>query len=943
MADYKTTLNLPSTDFPMRGNLPKREPDMLKAWQNDDLYGRQRQQFAGRPKFILHDGPPYANGNIHIGHAVNKVLKDIIVKSKNLSGFDAPYVPGWDCHGLPIEQKVETKIGKAGIQVDPDTFRNACRDFAREQVALQKKDFQRLGVLGDWDNPYLTMDFAVEANIIRALAKIVANGYLYRGFKPVHWCTDCGSSLAEAEVEYDDIDSLAIDVRFHAADETALLSCFSPNNGHLGKGPVSIVIWTTTPWTLPANQAVALNAHLDYLLVQVSTERGQERLIVADELLSTVLKRWQIDDYRVLASASGQTLEKQPLQHPFYDREVPIILGNHVTTSAGTGAVHTAPAHGQDDYVVAGRYGIHGDNPVGADGRFLSNTPLFAGQHVKSAESVIIETLKAHGNLLHAERYRHSYPHCWRHKIPTIFRATPQWFINMEKSQLRKNTLKALDQVTFTPDWGRERLEGMMENRPDWCISRQRFWGVPIPLLLHKETHEPHPDTPRLMEQVAQRVEQEGIDAWFHMQVSDLLTEGDAEHYTKAPDTLDVWFDSGTTHESVLRQRPALQFPADLYLEGSDQHRGWFQSSLLSSMAINGCPPYRQLLTHGFTVDAKGRKMSKSLGNVVAPQKIVEKLGADVLRLWIASTDYRGEIHVSDEILTRMTDSYRRMRNTARFLLANLNGFDPDKNMLPPEKMLPFDRWISHKAGNLQEQVIQAYDHYQFHVIYQKIHNFCSVELGGLYLDVIKDRQYTTATNSRARRSAQTAMYHILSGLVRWLAPILSFTAEEIRKHMPGPTSPSVFLETWYDYPDLSLEPFDDEFWNRIIALRTRVARELEHARVAGAIGSSLGAEVDLYCSPALYRDLERLEDELRFLLITSHARIHSADARPEGVPDTPIDEQSLWITVSPSDHAKCRRCWHHREDVGRHQQHSEICGRCVDNIEGQGENRKFA
>ena len=944
MADYKDTLNLPQTAFPMKADLAKREPDMLRHWRELDLYNRQRAEFAGRPQFVLHDGPPYANGAIHIGHAVNKVLKDIIVKARALSGFDAPYVPGWDCHGLPIEQVVEKKLGKVGVKVDAREFRAACRAFAAEQVASQSADFQRLGVLGDWERPYLTMDFRAEADIVRALARIVANGHLYRGSKPVYWCIDCGSALAEAEVEYEDRDSPAIDVRFPVANPEALLARCRYVEGHEGKGPLSVVIWTTTPWTLPANRGVAVNPGFEYVVVQVATDRGQERLLVAEPLLKDSLARWQVEDYRVIAYGPGADLEGLTLRHPFYGREVPIILGDHVTTEAGTGLVHTAPAHGQEDYVVGSRYGLPVDNPVGPDGKFLPDTTLFAGLHVFAANDRVIDALKAHGMLLRVARLQHSYPHCWRHKTPIIFRATPQWFIGMDHHGLRARALSEIKKLRFTPDWGEARLQGMVENRPDWCVSRQRYWGVPITLFTHKKTGELHPNTLELMERAALRIERGGIDAWFELEPAELLG-ADAADYDKAKDTLDVWFDSGTTHLSVLERRPELHFPAELYLEGSDQHRGWFQSSLLASVAMRGVAPYKGLLTHGFTVDAQGRKMSKSLGNVVAPQKVVNSLGADVLRLWVAATDYRGEMGVSDEILKRMADSYRRMRNTARFLLANLNGFDPAHHSVPPERMLALDRWAVDRARRLQEEILEAYDQYLFHLIYQKIHNFCSVDMGSLYLDIIKDRQYTTGRDSVARRSAQTAMYHILEAMTRWLAPILSFTAEEIWRNMPGERGPSVFLTTWYS--GLSAvgedDPFDAAYWERLLGVREAVSKELEKLRVAGGIGSGLDAEVDLYCDGALAADLGKLEDELRFFFITSYARVHPLAARPADSVEVQFNGQPLAIRVSPSARAKCVRCWHHREDVGQTAEHPELCGRCVDNAFGAGETRRFA
>ena len=941
---YKATILLPETAFPMRGDLPKREPETLARWEAEGLYAQLRANGAGRPRFVLHDGPPYANGVIHIGHAVNKVLKDMIVKSRTLSGFDAPYVPGWDCHGLPIEQVVEKKLGKVGVKVDAPQFRDACRAFAAEQVASQSADFQRLAVLGDWENPYLTMDFRAEADIVRSLAKIIANGHLHRGSKPVHWCIDCGSALAEAEVEYEDRESLAIDVRFPVANPEVLLARLHHVEGHDGKGALSVVIWTTTPWTLPANRGVAVNPGFEYVLAQVETERGQERLLVAEPLLQESLARWQVESYQIIAYGAGGDLEGLLLRHPFYHREVPIILGDHVTTEAGTGAVHTAPAHGQEDYAVGCRYGLPVDNPVGPDGRFLADTPLFAGLHVFAANERVIDTLKAHGMLLRVASLKHSYPHCWRHKTPVIFRATPQWFISMEQHGLRARALEEIKKVRFTPDWGEARIQGMVANRPDWCISRQRYWGVPMTLFIHNQTGELHPNTLELMEQVAQRIEQGGITAWFELNPVELLG-ADAANYTKTLDTLDVWFDSGTTHLSVLDRRPELHFPADLYLEGSDQHRGWFQSSLLASVAMRGIAPYKGLLTHGFTVDAQGRKMSKSMGNVVAPQKVVNSLGADVLRLWVAATDYRAEMGVSDEILKRMTDSYRRMRNTARFLLANLNGFEPAQHHLPSEQMLALDRWAVDRTRRLQAEILEAYDQYQFHLIYQKIHNFCSMDMGSLYLDILKDRQYTTGRDSIARRSAQTAMQHILEAMTRWLAPILSFTAEELWRNLPGERGPSVFLTTWYEglFAVGDEEALNAAYWDRLIAGREAVSKELEKLRVAGRIGSGLDAEVDLYSDGELAADLGRIGDELRFFLITSYARIQPLATKPGDAVEIQINGQTLAIRVLPSAHAKCVRCWHHREDVGRNADHPELCGRCVENAFGAGEERRFA
>jgi isoleucyl-tRNA synthetase len=942
--DYKETLNLPRTDFPMKASLAQREPQTLARWRELGLYQRLREARRGRERFVLHDGPPYANGEIHIGHAVNKVLKDIIVKARSLDGLDAPYVPGWDCHGLPIELQVEKKIGKAGLQVDAKRFRKACREYAQKQVERQREDFQRLGVVGDWERPYLTMDYRFEADIVRTLGRVIAGGHLHKGYKPVHWCTDCGSALAEAEVEYQERTSPAIDVRFAVQDEEALLARCRHAPEHNGEGAVSVLIWTTTPWTLPANQAVALHPALDYVVVQCDAGQGPERLVLADALLKEVMGRSGIERYRVIAYCRGADLEGLRLHHPFYEREVPIVLGEHVTTEAGSGAVHTAPGHGQEDYVVGARYGLPVENPVGGDGRFLPDTRLFAGEHVLHANDHVIEVLKSEGRLLHVEAVRHSYPHCWRHKTPIIFRATPQWFISMDQQGLRKAALAGIRNVRWMPSWGQARIEGMVEGRPDWCISRQRTWGVPIALLVHKESGELHPRTAELIEQVAERIEREGVDAWLELDPAELIGEEGAQ-YDKVSDTLDVWFDSGVTHACVLERREELGFPADLYLEGSDQHRGWFQSSLLSSVAVHGVPPYRSVLTHGFTVDADGMKMSKSKGNVVAPQKVVSTLGADILRLWVAATDYRGEMGVSDEILKRTADAYRRIRNTARFLLANLHGFDPGRDRLEPAQMIALDRWALQRARDLQDQVIAAYRDYEFHQIYQRVHNFCSVDLGSFYLDIIKDRQYTTRSDSIARRSAQTAMHHMAEAMVRWLAPILSFTAEEIWHHLPGARGDSVLLETWYDLPEVPAEEgLDAAFWSEVLELREAVSRELERLRVAGGIGSSLEAEVDLHCGRELHDRLVRFGDELRFVLITSYARVHLVQQPPpDGTHVTFVNGDEVWIVVAPSAHGKCVRCWHRRDDVGEHAEHPELCGRCVQNVAGAGEERRYA
>lgn len=946
MSDYKHTLNLPETDFPMRGNLAQREPGMLKHWNDIDLYGQIRKARAGAEKFILHDGPPYANGNIHIGHAVNKILKDIIIKSKGLSGYDSPYIPGWDCHGLPIEHNVEKKLGKAGVKVEYSAFRKACREYAAKQVAGQKKDFIRLGVLGDWNKPYLTMDFKFEADIIRALGKIIENGHLQKGFKPVYWSVVGGSALAEAEVEYQEKQSTAIDVRFDIDDKSVVANAFGVESIETN---CSIVIWTTTPWTIPSNQAVSLNANLEYALVQCDAGAGSELLIMADALVDENMQRYGVESFEVLGRCEGRALEKSLLIHPVYrDKKVPVILGEHVTTDAGTGAVHTAPDHGVDDFNVGKKYGLETLNYVDDSGVFRSDVEKFAGLHVYKADAAVLEALEAEGKLVAKKVFTHSYPHCWRTKTPLIYRATPQWFVSMNQNGLKSAALDAVKGVQWIPEWGQSRIEGMLEQSPDWCISRQRTWGVPITLFVHKETQELHPDTETLIETVAKLVEEKGIDAWFELDASALLG-ADADQYSKVTDTLDVWFDSGVTHSAVLRQREELgQYPADLYLEGSDQHRGWFQSSLKTGIAINNQAPYKQVLTHGFTVDAQGKKMSKSMGNVVAPQEVMNSLGADILRLWVSATDYTGEMTVSDEILKRAADSYRRIRNTARFLLSNINGFNPETDMVDSADMVEIDRWAVDRALQLQNELKDAYNEYSFLNVFQKVVQFCGVDLGGFYLDIIKDRQYTTATDSVARRSCQTAMYHILEAMTRWIAPVLSFTADEIWSSMPKPKGSereiSVFLSTWYEGL-IALNEHDEKgrtFWLEISAVKDAVNKRIEEERNTGNIKGGLATEVSLYCEGDLYKALLSLGDELRFVLITSGASVKPI-AQAEGTNASASELEGLMLEVHSSEHAKCDRCWHHREDVGQHDAHPELCGRCIENIEGDGEKRAFA
>ncbi|MEA9587571.1 isoleucine--tRNA ligase [Xanthomonas sp. WHRI 10064A] len=939
--DYKATLHLPATEFPMRGDLPKREPAMLDRWEREGLYAQLRANAAGRPLFVLHDGPPYANGQIHLGHAVNKILKDIIVKSKYLAGFDAPYIPGWDCHGLPIEIAIEKKYGKVGVKLDAAEFRQKCREYATEQIDLQRRDFKRLGVVGDWDNPYKTLDFRFEANEIRALAKVVDNGHLTRGVKPVHWCFDCGSALAEAEIEYADKVSPTVDVAYPARDPAAVAAAFGAS---LPAGTsVAVPIWTTTPWTLPASLAVSLGAELDYVLVEGPADRGQPRwLVVAEALAARVLARYGVDDVTVHGHAKGAVLDQMLLNHPFYaEREIPLLLGEHVSAEEGTGAVHTAPGHGQEDYQVSKQYGLLERysaaqiNPVDGRGVYLPSTPplgdtVLAGLHIWKANDVIIEALRDTGVLLAASKMEHSYPHCWRHKTPIAFRATPQWFISMEQANLRADALKAIEQVTWYPAWGQARIAGMVEGRPDWTISRQRTWGVPIALFVHRETGEPHPRSTELLRQVADRVELGGVDVWYTLDAAELLGD-EAADYDKITDILDVWFDSGVTHEAVLVDR-GLPKPADLYLEGSDQHRGWFQSSLLSGVAMDKAAPYKQCLTHGFTVDEHGRKMSKSSGNGIEPQEIMKTLGADILRLWIASADYSNEMSLSQEILKRNADAYRRLRNTARFLLGNLHGFDPLQHLVALDDMVLLDRWIVHRAHELQEKIVAAYARYDFAEIVQALLNFCSVDLGSLYLDVTKDRLYTMAEDARGRRSAQSAMYHVAEAFVRWVAPVLTFTAEELWAYLPGEHVGNVLFATWYDglAPLPAAAALTSADVDKLLALREQVSKVLEPMRANGAIGAALEAEITVAADAQTAARWQPLAEELRFLFISGDVTVTAAST------------DDIFVSAQPTTKAKCVRCWHHQASVGSDARHPELCSRCVSNIEGPGEERRW-
>ncbi len=934
--DYKNTLNLPETAFPMQANLAKREPEFLARWEAEALYAQVQDATRSGAPYRFVDGPPYANGDIHIGHAVNKVLKDIIVKSRRLDGRHAPFTPGWDCHGLPIELQVEKKFGKVGEKLDAAAFRAKCREYAHEQVERQRADFKRLGVLADWERPYLTMDARFEAEQLRCLAKIVQRGHVVRGFKPVHWCLDCGSSLAEAEVEYEEKKSFAIDVKFVAADAADLARRF----GVADAAGAGFVIWTTTPWTLPANQAIAINRDLRYALVR--TQKAG-LVMLAAELVDATMKRWD-DAAEVLATVDGGALEGARALHPFADRIVPVICGDHVTLEAGTGLVHTAPAHGVEDYVVGLVYRLPVDNPVQSTGVYAANTPLVAGLHVRKAEEPILAALEERGALVKRATLTHSFPHCWRHKSPLIFRATPQWFISMDAKGLRSQALKAISETQWIPNWGEARIREMVAGRPDWCISRQRTWGVPMAVFVHRERQDLHPDTEVLLARIADKVENDGLEAWFGSSPADWGV--DEAQYEKCPDTLDVWFDSGVVHQCWFKAlepellKDGVAPMGDMYLEGSDQHRGWFQSSLLTSTAMHGRAPYRSVLTHGFTVDEQGRKMSKSLGNVVAPQQVTKTLGADVLRLWAAASDYSGEIAISDKLLTRIADAYRRIRNTARFLLGNLHGFDPRTDLVAPANMVAIDRWAVAQAAALQIELAKAYEDCAFHVVYQKLHNYCVTDLGGCYLDILKDRLYTTGGKSLPRRSAQSAMWHVLEALVRWIAPVLSFTADEIWQLMPERKG-SVFSQRWHVFPEGADAGALD--WPRLLAAREAVRKALEGLRASGQIGSGLNAEVDLFADAELGAALTSVGDELRFWFQTSEAHVQPSAAAPADAQRFDLEGVgALSLVASPTAHVKCERCWHQRADVGSHAEHPTLCGRCVDNVSGAGESRRY-
>ncbi|GAB3443022.1 isoleucine--tRNA ligase [Massilia solisilvae] len=943
----KYPVNMPDTAFPMRGDLAKREPGWVKQWQDKKIYQRIRKAAAGRPRFVLHDGPPYANGDIHLGHAVNKILKDMVVKSRTIAGFDAPYVPGWDCHGMPIEIQIEKLYGK---NLPTAEVLQKARAYAHEQIDRQRAGFIRLGVLGQWENPYMTMAHGNEADELRALGKLLDKGYVYRGLKPVNWCFDCGSALAEAEVEYQDKRDPAIDVGFPFAEPDKLAAAFALPK--LPQWDGYIVIWTTTPWTIPSNQALNVHPEVTYALVQAERDGKPLLLILAEDLVQSCLERYKLEG-QVIATTVGETLAGIRFKHPlhnadkFYDRTSPVYLADYVTTDSGTGVVHSAPAYGIEDFQSCKAHGMKDDDilkPVMGDGRYASTLPLFGGMTIWEASKPICAALTEAGALFELKMFDHSYMHCWRHKTPIVYRATSQWFAGMDVTPkdggatLRETALAGIEQTQFFPDWGKARLHGMIANRPDWTLSRQRQWGVPMAFFIHKETGDLHPRTAQLLEQVAKLIEKDGIDAWHKLDPKDLLGE-DAAHYEKNRDTLDVWFDSGTTHFTVLRgsHKEESHFPADLYLEGSDQHRGWFHSSLLTASMLDGRPPYKALLTHGFTVDEHGRKMSKSLGNVLSPQKISDTLGADILRLWVASTDYTGELALSEEILKRVTEAYRRIRNTLRFLLANTSDFDPATNAVPVADMLEIDRWAIAMTEQLQKDVAASFDRYEFHPVVARLQNYCSEDLGGFYLDVLKDRLYTTGLDSRARRSAQTALWHMTHALLRVMAPILSFTAEEAWAVFAGAegyqaSMETIFTQTLWTFPQVADGEALLAKYTELRAVRAAVTKELEELRAAGKIGSSLQAELVIKAAGEKYKLLDSLGDDLKFVFITSQAKALQAAGEAE---------ESVAVTASEAP--KCERCWHYRADVGSHHEHPGLCGRCVSNLFGAGEDRRFA
>ena len=924
--EYKETLNLPKTDFPMKGNLPHREPEILKKWDEKSIYHRNLEQSENKKQYILHDGPPYANGDIHIGHAVNKILKDFIIKSKIMSGYHVPFIPGWDCHGLPIELQVEKKYGKAKFRDNPKGFILACREFAEKQIKKQKEDFIRLGIFGTWDKPYTSMDKEIESEIVNSLSKMIKNGHIYYGSKPVHWCIESSSALAEAEVEYKDITSHAVCVNFKVLNKKDISL-----HEKLDKDfDVYIPIWTTTPWTLPANRAVALSSSIDYSFVKIK----DRYLILAKNLIASVMDKSNISNYEILFSIDNEDFSKLELQHPFYDFKVPAIIADHVTDENGTGAVHIAPGHGTDDYLAGKKYNLEIYNPVDDYGRFYESLPIFGGKKIRECNDEIIELLKENKSLLFSENYEHSYPHCWRYKTPLIFRATPQWFMSMDNSGLRKSIQKEIPIINWLPSWGQDRIFNMIEGRPDWCLSRQRNWGVPLPLFLHKESSELHPDTQTILNKASEIIKNGNIEAWIDYDKKLLVK--DIESYTEVKDTLDVWFDSGVTHQSVLKNR-GIEETADLYLEGSDQHRGWFQSSLITSHAMYGKSPYKNVLTHGFVVDKDGQKMSKSIGNIISPQKIIKDKGADILRLWVAMTDYSKEMTISDEIIKRVSESYRRIRNTSKFLLSNISDYDGTEIDL--DNMVQIDKWIIHKAKKLNIQIQKDYSEFKFHKLIQDIINFCTLELGGYYLDIIKDRLYTSKSDGLSRRSAQKTCHILISYLNSWIAPILTFTAEEIYSKMPN-AKDSIYLTEWFDI-DFSMDDHEIDIYDSLYSIKPFVSRMIEEARNDNKVGSSLECKLDLICNDKLYQNINNISDELKFVFIVSECTLRLGNENDSYSIDK--NPYKLSISISKSQNNKCERCWHLNETVGTIEDHPTICRRCSDNVYGDGECRKFA
>jgi isoleucyl-tRNA synthetase len=960
--DYKDTLNLPRTEFPMRANLAARELDFLKSWKDMDLYGKLRERDAGREKFILHDGPPYANGHIHIGHALNKILKDIIVKARTMEGYGAPYVPGWDCHGLPIELQVDKDLKGKKETMAPGEFRGHCREYAKKFVEIQRDEFIRLGVIGDWYNPYLTMNYGYEASIVREFGKFVGNGGVYKGKKPIHWCASCVTALAEAEVEYADHSSKSVYVKFRLdgtladwaekknpnAAETLKKFQESAKSKLSGKDiEVYAVIWTTTPWTIPANLALSVNPDVDYILIQ-PMERPSAFYLVAEKLapsLVQAISRYEkveikySETWAPFGKVKGSDLEGLNFKHPFLDRLSPVLAGEHVTLEAGTGIVHTAPGHGQEDYEIGQKYGLDIYTPVNDHGKFTEDVKFFAGMHVFKADEAIIEKLKEVGALLASEKISHSYPHCWRCKNPVLFRATEQWFISMEKNGLREKALEYINKVEWVPGWGIDRIRGMIESRPDWCISRQRSWGVPITIFQCEYCGERLMDE-NIVEHVAKLIEKAGADIWFTLDAKELLPGGTkcpecgGREFKKETDILDVWFDSGVSQAAVLKRRPELAWPADLYLEGSDQHRGWFQSSLLTSVGTVGVAPFKSVLTHGFTVDGEGKKMSKSKGNVIAPQKVIDQYGAEILRLWVSASDYTEDVRISDEILKRLSEAYRRIRNTARYILGNLYDFDPAKDAVPYKDMAELDRWALHRLQGLNLKIRKAYKDSEFHLIYHTLHNFCAVDMSAFYLDVLKDRLYTEKPGGTLRRSAQTAMYEILSGMIRLMAPVLSFTAEEVWSFIPAADKEaSVHLADFPELHDDWLDPSLEERWDKILAVRAEASKVLEKLRAERVIGHSLDAKVEIYAVTELADLLNQYKDELASIFIVSEAVVYPLDSAPANIPESDI-APGFQVSASSAEGVKCERCWQIKKDVGSKESHPTLCGRCAGVLE---------